>query len=415
MVYKTTDIGQIPKEWEMTTLLNITIKITKGTTPTSIGGSFVSKGIKFVKVESIDDRSCNIIVDKLSFIDEASNELLSRSKLHNNDLLYTIAGTIGRVAIVSKENLPANTNQAVAIIRPNLEKVDLKYLLYSLINPATKTYLLTKVVHAVQANLSLSVLGNCPIPLPNMNEQRAIAKILSDLDDKIELNRRMNKTLESIAQALFKRWFVDFEFPGYEKVKFVNGLPEGWEEKSLDTIADFLNGLALQKYPPNKESFFLPVIKIRELNQGITEASDKASDAINTEYIIEDGDILFSWSGSLKVVIWGFGRGALNQHLFKVSSSKYNKWLYYFWLKEHLPTFIKIAEGKATTMGHIQRHHLTQAKVIIPNKNEMDKLDLCMNPILDKIIVNLKEIRHLIKTRDSLLPMLISGKVRVNS
>ena len=181
-----------------------------------------------------------------------------------------------------------------------------------------------------------------------IEEQKAIAKILSDLDAKIELNHQMNKTLEQIAQAIFKQWFVDFEFLGHEKAKFVDGVPEGWEEKPLDQIADFLNGLALQKFPPRDEDF-LPVIKIRELNQGVTESSDKASSEINPAYIVDDGDVLFSWSGSLDVVIWGHGKGALNQHLFKVTSQKYPKWFYYFWIREHLPEFRLIAEGKATT------------------------------------------------------------------
>src|SRR3989338_3684994 len=215
--------------------------------------------------------------------------------------------------------------------------------------------------------LNQGTLNSLKVSVPSFNEQRAIAKILSDLDEKIELNHQMNKTLEVVGQALFKRWFVDFEFPGYEKTKFVSGFPVGWEEKPLDQVAHFLNGLALQKYPQKGEKY-LPAIKIRELNQGVTESSDKVSIEIDPAYIVDDGDVLFSWSGSLNVVLWGHGKGALNQHLFKVTSQEYPKWLSYFWIKEHLPDFRLIAEGKATTMGHIQRHHLSQAMVLVPKK-----------------------------------------------
>ncbi|RLG25602.1 hypothetical protein DRN85_05445 [Methanosarcinales archaeon] len=169
---------------------------------------------------------------------------------------------------------------------------------------------------------------------------------------------------EKLWQAIFKHWFVDFELPnedgkpykssGGEMVETELGaVPKGWRVKPLDQVANFLNGLALEKYPPNGENY-LPMIKIRELRQGITESSDKTSSTILADYIITDGDLLFSWSGSLEIRIWCGGRGALNQHLFKVTSEKYPKWFYYFWIKRYLPEFRHIAAGKATTMGHIQ-------------------------------------------------------------
>ncbi len=261
------------------------------------------------------------------------------------------------------------------------------------------------------------------LTVPPISEQRAIAKILSDLDEKIELNHQMNKTLEAIAQVLFKRWFVDFEFPdekgkpykssGGKMVDSESGdIPDGWEIKPLDRIADFLNGLALQKFPAVGEEY-LPVIKIRELNQGITESTDKASPDIDGAYIVNDGDILFSWSGSLQACIWCNGKGALNQHLFKVTSANYPKWFYYQWVKFHLPEFQRIAQGKATTMGHIQRHHLSASLVAIPTERVFEKMNNVMVPLLDRIIVNNIETRKLSAIRDSLLPKLMSGEIRV--
>lgn len=247
--------------------------------------------------------------------------------------------------------------------------------------------------------VSKDAFANLRLRLPPLPEQRTIADVLSALDDKIELNCRMNRTLEQLAQALFKHQLID---------KNVHMR----EEKSLDEIAKFLNGLALQKYPPNGDDF-LPVIKIAQLRTGNTENADKASIDLDPAYIVEDGDVLFSWSGSLEVVYWCGGKGALNQHLFKVTSENYPKWFYYYWIKYHLSDFQAIAAGKATTMGHIQRHHLTEAKVIIPDESDMVLLNDIMEPIVEKMIANNIESRTLAELRDTLLPKLMSSQVRV--
>ena len=271
------------------------------------------------------------------------------------------------------------------------------------------------------------------INLPPLSEQKAIAHILSSFDDKIELNRQMNETLEAMARAIFKSWFVDFDpvsakrsgrqpagmdtatadlFPDEFEESSLGLIPKGWELKSLDEIANFLNGLALQKYPPNSEEY-LPVIKIAELRKGITEQSAKASIDIPSDYIVENGDILFSWSGSLVNCIWCGGKGALNQHLFKVTSTKYPKWFYYQWVNYHLPEFQFIAASKATTMGHIQRHHLKEAKVITPSFTLLSSMDKIMNPLFEQVINSNLESHTLATLRDTLLPKLMSGEIRV--
>jgi type I restriction enzyme, S subunit len=129
--------------------------------------------------------------------------------------------------------------------------------------------------------------------------------------------------------------------------------------------------------------------------------------------IIDNGDVLFSWSGSLEIIIWCFGKGALNQHLFRVSSAKYPKWFYYFWNLEHLNYFRAIAKSKATTMGHIQRKHLSEASCCVPDENQLQVMDLTMRPILGKNIQNKLQIQTLTKARDALLPKLMSGQLRI--
>jgi type I restriction enzyme S subunit len=267
---------------------------------------------------------------------------------------------------------------------------------------------------ATFSSLNVSDIPKFELSIPPLPIQRRIAEILGRLDDKIEVNRRINCTLEAMAQALFKHWFVDFgpfqdgEFTESE----LGSIPKGWEVKSLDTIANFLNGLALQKYRPEGEEF-LPVIKIAELRRGITETTERASPNLEQKYIVQDGDVLFSWSGSLLVSIWTNGKGALNQHLFKVTSSHYPKWFFYQWVKYYLPEFQAIAASKATTMGHVQRYHLSDAKVVIPQKDVLLTMDKRMAPLLNLYIKNSIENRALATTRDYLLPKLLSGEVAV--
>ena len=190
-------------------------------------------------------------------------------------------------------------------------------------------------------------------------------------------------------------------------------IPEGWVSRSLDSIANYLNGLALQKFPPESETEFLPVIKIAQLRSGNTNGADKASTQIKPEYVVVDGDVLFSWSGSLEVEVWNGGHGALNQHLFKVTSNEVPKWFYFFATRHHLSDFRTIAAGKATTMGHIQRKHLTEARIAVAPPESMEKFDAVIASQFDQLVSNAQQSRSLAQLRDTLLPKLISGELRI--
>lgn len=238
--------------------------------------------------------------------------------------------------------------------------------------------------------------------------QRKIAKVLSAIDDKIELNNSINNNLEQQAQAIFKSWFVDFE-------PFGGTMPENWSISTLSTVADYLNGLAMQKFRPNKNEKGIPVLKIKELRQGFCDVqSDLCSPNIKPEYLINDGDVIFSWSGTLLLDFWCSGLCGLNQHLFKVSSEKYDKWFYYFWTKHHLDKFIAIAADKATTMGHIKREDLDKSDVIIPDEKTYIQLNSILTPMLELMVKNRVENRHLTQLRDTLLPKLMSGEIDVD-
>ncbi|HQU08006.1 MAG TPA: restriction endonuclease subunit S [Candidatus Paceibacterota bacterium] len=391
-------------EWEEATLGDVSTKITKGTTPTTLGYEFVPEGVNFVKVESITDDG-RLLPQKFAHITNETHQALSRSVLEKDDILFSIAGAIGRSALVNNDVLPANTNQAVAIVRPDVGKVSPRFLAFLLQDKKVVRFTNSIVAQSVQANINLQQLSGLEIPLPSLEEQRSIAAVLSSLDDKIELLRKQNETLEQIAQAIFNEWFVKPTADG--------SLPDGWQMAGLTDIADFLNGIALQKYPAIDGEPSLPAIKIRELKAGITEATDKVNAGVPAQYIIEDGDLLFSWSGSLEVVLWRYGKGALNQHLFKVSSDKYPQWFVYLWLLHHLPDFRTIAANKATTMGHIQRHHLDQAEVVVPDEKTLSDADALLAPIFNKVIANNSQLGLLPSLRDALLPQLMSGEIRV--
>ena len=181
----------------------------------------------------------------------------------------------------------------------------------------------------------------------------------------------------------------------------------------LDEVANFLNGLALQKFPPIAGEPSLPVIKIADLRVGTSAKSNRASFDLPDKYIIQDGDFIFSWSGSLLAKFWSYGPGALNQHLFKVSSDKFPAWFYSQWVWHHLEEFQQIAASKATTMGHIQRGHLKSAMCIVPPSDTIKNLGEFIAPLHEMAMANELESRALAQTRDLLLPKLMSGEIRV--
>lgn len=345
-------------------------------------------------------RDWRVSLGDVRFTDNTSKKVHSDRILQDGDILVnsTGKGTLGRVAQFSKFDKKATVDSHITIVRPNQDIVDAGYLGYVLKSRQNQIEMMAEGSTG-QTELSKAKLSNMTIDLPDINKQKKIADILGSLDEKIELNRHMNETLEQIGQALFRHYLID------------NPDAKSWEEKSLDEIADYLNGLAMQKYPRVEGEPMLPVIKIREMSSGVTDNTDIASADIPEKYIVHSGDLLFSWSGTLIVKFWDGIDGALNQHLFKVTSNNYPEWLYYYWTKHHLGEFIRIAKSKATTMGHIQRKHLKESKVLIPPN--IDELTGIFEPIINQIKNSNEQIRILITLRDTLLPQLINGKVKL--
>ena len=260
--------------------------------------------------------------------------------------------------------------------------------------------------------------------------EESIGTFFLNLDRKIHLNERINQNLEAMAKQLYNYWFVVFDFPNEEgkpykssggkmvwNEKLKREIPFGWHCGNLFEIAVFTNGLACQKFRPKDDEASLPVIKIREMHDGISADTEKVTPNIPESVKVYNGDVLFSWSASLEVMLWAYGLGGLNQHIFKVTSANdFPKSFFYFQLLDYVDVFKKMAEARKTTMGHITQDHLQQSAIAIPdNKDIADRFEELISPIFNQIIKLHEEILNLTKQRDKLLPLLMNGQVSVNS
>jgi len=403
-------------------------------------GEYRPRSIEFVPVGTVFVRAADmnggrVLFESASRINEVAFQRIRKGVGAPGDVLLSHKGTVGKIAYVPIGSPPFVCSPQTTFWRSlDQSVIDQRFLYYFLCSTNFQQQLVARKGETDMADyVSLTSQRRLIIDLPPLKEQQSIAYILGALDDKIECNCKMNKTLEEIIGAIFKSWFVAFDsvrsksvgknlpelsshiaelFPdGFEDSE-LGRIPRGWKVSGLNETGTFLNGLALQKYPPQGEQS-LPVIKIAQLRKGSTIGADQASADIDSAYIVEDGDVLFSWSGSLHCILWSGGRGALNQHLFKVTSESFPKWFYYLWIRYHLPHFRHIAEGKATTMGHIQRKHLAEAKVLIPSNELLCVMDQLLAPYIQALVCHSIECRKLADLRDALLPKLISGELRI--
>ncbi len=377
-----------------------------------------------------------------------------RAKPQHGDILLSREGTyFGDAAEVPKD-IQLCLGQRIVLLRPCQEQINPTFLRIWMNSKNFQNYLLAFRDGTVAERLNLSTIRKLPIPVPSLEVQAQVISFITPLEGKETLNRRMNATLEGMAQALFKSWFVDFDpvidnalaagnpipeeladraevrrkalaessanreaakqFPvAFRFTEEMGWIPKGWEVKALDEIADYRNGLALQKFRPNPGESPLPIVRIAQLKNGEATWDEVASPSIAPECIIHDGDVVFSWSGSLMIDLWCGGKAALNQHLFKVTSTDFPKWFYLNWSNEHLHNFQRIAADKAVTMGHIKRSHLSEADCAIPDSTLLTIGSKIINPYIEIIVNQRLQNRTLTNLRDTLLPKLISGELRI--
>ncbi|MQS00060.1 restriction endonuclease subunit S [Gluconobacter aidae] len=386
-------------------------------------------GIPFIRAGDVDGA---VRISGADYLSDASARTAGRKRSLPGDVVITTKGTIGRLAFVHPNSPEFIYSPQICFWRSlDQSVIDSRWLFFAMQSPFMREQMewsaaqtdMAPYISLLDQRTAFSLL------LPPIKAQRSITSILGALDDKIDLNRRTNETLEAMARALFRDWFVDF---GPTRAKMAGqapylapeiwklfpdklddeGKPEGWERESLDETATFLNGLALQKYPANG-SAYLPAIKIAQLRSENTEAADPVSPDLPPDYIVEQNDLLFSWSGSLLCKFWNGPRGALNQHLFKVTSKRFSSWFIYECIQYYMPEFQAIAAAKATTMGHIQRRHLTESLVTVPHSNTMQAANAVIGNLHTQIQSNNGESQTLAQIRDLLLPKLMSGEIRI--
>ena len=342
------------------------------------------------------------------FVTEEKARSLSRSIAHRGDVIVTISGTIGQIAYIPEDSLYDEYLCSQRQFRVSFDSsmVYVPYLVFFFHTFEGQNKILSFANQTGVPALSqpLKNFKKIRLCLPSLQEQRRIASIVETINDKIENNIKINDNLYAQAKAIFDNHFIN-----------IDAIPAGWRKGNLLDIANYLNGLAMQKFRPQGHEIGLPVLKIKELRQGsCDDSSELCSLSIKPEYIIHNGDVVFSWSGSLLVDIWCGGTCGLNQHLFKVTSDVYDKWFYYLWTAHHLARFIAIAADKATTMGHIKREELAKAEVLIPCEEDYTSFNSIMQPIFELIISNRIESRKLAALRDELLPKLMTGEIDVS-
>ena len=337
--------------------------------------------------------------------------------LNEGDLIVAMTeqgpGLLGSAALIPESGKYLH-NQRLGLIQEIDNEVLDKHFLYYLFNTRPVRGQIsgsatgTKVRHTAPERIY-----RVKIAVPtDVNQQRRIASVLSSYDDLIENNRRRIQLLEQAARLLYKEWFVHLRFPGHEDVKIKDGVPEGWERKPFSQLATFLNGFALK--PSHLGNVGLPIVKIPELRDGPTSKTPRnTGEHIPEKYILNNGDILFSWSGTLLVNIWNHGKGILNQHLFKVTPVSENlRGILYFALNQALVEFTSQTTG--ATMKHIRKNALEKVFSFVPNIVILEKFEANTSPILEQIGILQRQITEAIKARDLLLPRLMNGKVIVN-
>jgi type I restriction enzyme S subunit len=272
------------------------------------------------------------------------------------------------------------------------------------------------------------------------NERRASTKVLAALDDRITLLRETNLTLEAIAQALFKSWFVDFDpvraksegklpegmdeataaiFPHAFEETELGMVPVSWGSFPIYELATFINGAAYKAFEPNADKCGLPIIKIAELKAGVTEITAYSNVEMPKKYLIETGDILFSWSGnpdtSIDTFVWSFEPAWLNQHIFRVLPLQKNERAFVLQALRYLrPVFAELARNKQTTgLGHVTVADLKRLQITKPKQAVLDAFEGVVGTIQQQIFQNSMRANTLSSLRDTLLPRLISGQLSI--
>ena len=373
------------EEWKECKLKDITSLITKGTTPSMIGANFTTNGINFIKSECILENSRLLDSSKYTFISSETNERLKRSKIIENDILFSMAGMfLGKTGIATKDDVPANTNQAVAIIRIISEKADFKYVYYFLNQKTLITYINGISGQSAQPNINLQQIGDLEIKLPSLPTQQKIAAILSSLDDKIELNNKINTNLEQQAQALFKNWFVD----GSEKSHTIGDYIVPRRGKNL------LSKDAIPGEVPVVAGGLEPATYHNTANTKAPVLTISASGA--------NAGFVNLWN----IPVWSSDSSYIDSEMTN------DVYFWYILLKLRQKEIFDSQTGSA--QPHIYPQHISVMSIAELDFNKVSIFTKQVTPFFEQIGANQQENLRLTMLRDTLLPKLMNGETVID-
>jgi len=408
-------------KWRAVALADIAHVVTKGTTPTTMGKPFTDTGVNFIKAEALNG-DCSLESQSFSFIDDETHQLLKRSILQEDDVLVTIAGAqVGKCGYVRAEHLPANTNQAVGIVRINKQKANSRFVYYFFKQPSTFSLCQTLgAAQAAQPNVNLTVLKGFEIPLPSQIEQDRIADVLSAYDELMENNRRRMGLLEESARLLYREWFVRLRFPGHEHIRVTNGIPEGWERCRIGDIADCVGGGTPSTTVPaywddGDITWITPTDVTRnkhfvllDSEKKITEAGLKNSSA----KLVPSHAVLMTSRASVGFFATAGREVCTNQGFISVvpPDTIFSTFLL-FQLSERVEEIRTMGSG--STYPEVSRGKFREFQVLMPPRRLVVDFDEQASLMLKQIRVLKQQNQKLRAARDLLLPRLMSGEIAV--
>ena len=383
-------------------------KITTGKTPKTAIKEFFDGKILFVTPADINT-PYKYVSRTARYLSEEGLNSISSNSIEKGSICVSCIGNIGYVGIV---DMNCASNQQINSITVN-QGHDRDFIYYAIKNlwPYFKNYEGQSTTLSI---LNKGQFSKIVIKLPHKEIQQRIASILSALDDKIEVNRKINENLEQQAQALFKSWFVDFEpFKNGEFVESELGMiPKGWKLKRIYEHIDVIYGAPYKSSLFNDKKEGLPLIRIRDLK---TNSPQFYTSEIlpNTEYI-EAGDIVAGMDAEFTPYVWQGERGVLNQRCCKFTSKFEGISNFYilFLIKPELEYVQSYKTG--TTVSHLGKSDIDRFVFITPPLNIVLAFSEIVNPMLKEMVNRAKESRRLAELRDTLLPKLMSGELKVN-
>jgi len=426
MQFKQTDAGMIPEDWEIVCLGHICSKIGSGFTPRGAEKVYKESGVVLIRSQNVYNNSFS--KEGLVYLDESTAKEMENVTVEKDDILLNITGdSVARCCTVPKEILPARVNQHVCIIRTKREQLNPIFLRYYLTSPKMQAFMLGLAQSGgTRSALTKEMIERFLVPKPTLKEQTSIARMLSDIDSKIELNRQMNKIIESMGNAIFKHWFIAFEFPNEEgkpykssggemvyNEELMKEVPKGWESGSLGDVAENpRRGIQPDAIEPGT-----PYIGLEHMPRKSIALSDweTAEGIVSNKFRFRKGEVLF---GKLRPYFHKVGVAPLNGVCstdILVIVPKSPNWHGFVLFHVSSEEFVRYADAVSTgtRMPRSNWEDMSRYDIAIPTNSVVNAFNDKIAPLVEKVCTNILLSRILADIRDSLLPKLMSGKKRV--